>query len=263
MIRLEDLFIVFNRNTPLERIALRGINFSVNDGEIVSVVGNSGSGRSTLLQFLAGYIPATFGRLWIDKIDVTNYSISQRAHFFSSVFYNADAVTAKHLTVAENLVMANLQNQPRRMFKTAVTKELHAQIFEQLKDLDFMGMENLIDIPVENISKAHRQVLGLLMSVIKGSRVLLIDEHSTGLDKDATGALLKVTEKIIRSRNITTIMAVSDPKFALEVSDRTIVLGYGQIVLNVSGEEKKNMKIEDLFASYNIVPSISDKHIPC
>lgn len=262
MIRLEDLFIVFNRNTSLERIALRGVNCTINDGEIVSVVGNSGSGRSTLLQFLAGHIQATFGRLWLDKLDITNYPLKEKSKYFSSVFYDADAVTAKHLTVAENLVIANLRNQPKKLFKKAVTNEVRHQIYEQLKELDFMGMEDLVDAKVESISRAHRQVLGLLMSVIKGSRVLLIDEHSTGLDKESSRALLQVTEKIIRSRNLTTIMAVSDPKFALEVSDRAIVLSYGQVILNLSGEKKKKMKIEDLFASYNIVPPINDKNIP-
>ncbi|MDR1982474.1 MAG: ATP-binding cassette domain-containing protein [Holosporaceae bacterium] len=258
MIRLEDLFVVFNTGTPLERIALRGVNFTAQDGEIVTVIGNSGSGRSTLLKFLAGHINSSFGRLWVNKIDITNQSLSERSKIFSSVFYDEDIGTAGNLTVAENLAIAYLHHQSKSIIDSAVSSEVREMFIEQLRDLDFMGMEELIDEKVSNISKPHRQVLALMIAVIKEAQVLLIDEHSTGLDAEATTALLETTEKIIKSKGMTTIMAVSDPKFALEMSDRTIVLNHGQVVWNLSGEEKNNIKFEDLFTSFSVASSTKD-----
>jgi putative ABC transport system ATP-binding protein len=258
MIRVEDVFIVFNTGTPLERIALRGINFRANEGEIVSIVGNNGSGRSTLLRFLAGHIFSSFGRLWLDKVDITSQSLSDRSAIFSSVFYDQDIGTARSLTVLENLAVANMHHRSRSVIEPALTKEMKEMFFEQLRDLDFMGMENLLEEKVSDISKPHRQVLALLIAVIKGARILLIDEHSTGLDKESSLALLETTEKIIRSKNVTTIMAVSDPKFALEVSDKMLVLSHGQVVSDLSGDEKKKTKVEDLFSTFNIIPTIKE-----
>ncbi|MDR3187206.1 MAG: ATP-binding cassette domain-containing protein [Holosporaceae bacterium] len=258
MIRVEDIFVVFNTGTALERIALRGINFRAQDGEVVSIIGNNGSGRSTLLRFFAGHILSSFGRLWLDKVDITSQSLSDRSAIFSSVFYDQDVGTARNLTVLENLAVASMHHRPRSIIQPAITKEMKETFFEQLRDLDFMGMENLLDEKVSKVSKPHRQILALLIAVIKGARILLIDEHSTGLDKESSAALLEATEKIIRSKNITTIMAVSDPKFALEVADRTLVLSHGQVVSDLSGEEKKKAKVEDLFASFNIIPPMKE-----
>ena len=258
MVRAEDIFVVFNSGTPLERIALRGVNFTAQDGEIVSVVGNNGSGRTTLLRFLAGYIKSTFGRLWIDKLDVTGQNFSERAKRFSTVFYDHDTGSAGNLTVAENLAIASMHHQKRSFFSPALTSEMRDMFYEQLREVDFMGMEELIDEKACNITKAHRQVLAMLIAVIKEAQVLLIDEHSTGLDKEATAALLDATEKIIKSKKITTIMVVNDPQFAMNISDRTLVLNQGQVVLDVAGEEKKALKAEDLYASFNIIPNIKE-----
>jgi putative ABC transport system ATP-binding protein len=258
MIRVEDIFVVFLSGTPLERIALRGINFNVEEGEIVAIVGNNGCGRSTFLKFMAGHISSTFGRLWLNKADITNQSLSKRSEIFSSVFYEENTGTAANLTVAENLAIANLHHRKKRIFAPAMTSEMRESFIEQLKELDFMGMEELIDEKVGNISRPQRQVLAMMIAIIKEAQVLLIDEHSTGLDREGTTALLSTTEKIIRSKKITTIMAISDPKFAVDMADRVIVLSHGQVVANLYGEEKKNTKPEDLFSSFNVTPPVAD-----
>jgi putative ABC transport system ATP-binding protein len=121
-----------------------------------------------------------------------------------------------------------------------------------------MGMEDLIDVKAAELSKPHRQVLALMIAVIKEAKVLLIDEHSTGLDRESSKALLETTEKIIRSGKITTIMALSDHKFAFDISDRTLVLSHGQVVADLSGEEKKKAKLNDFFTSFNVVPPVKD-----
>ncbi|MDR0581310.1 MAG: ATP-binding cassette domain-containing protein [Holosporaceae bacterium] len=241
MIRIEDIFVVFYSGTPMERAALRGVSLTIQDGEIVTITGASGSGRSTLLRFLAGHISSNFGKLWLHETDITNQSLIARSNIFSSVFYDQDIGTAGNLTVLENLAVASLHHQSRSILAPAISTKMRESFIEQLRDIDFMGMEGFADEKASNISRAHRQVLALLIAVIKGTQVLLIDEHATGLDESSAVALLKVTEKIIKSKEITTIMAVSDSKFALKTSDRTVTLSYGQVVSNPSTSEKKGV----------------------
>jgi putative ABC transport system ATP-binding protein len=258
MIRVEDVFVVFYPGTALERVAVRSVNFTAKEGEIVSILGNSGSGRSTLLRFLAGHIISSFGKIRVDNRDITGQSISERSKIFSCVFYEHGVGTAGNLTVAENLAIAGMHHQSKSLFYPAIDKENKEMYYEQLKELDFMGMESLIDEKVGNISRAHRHVLAILIAIIKEARILLIDEHSTGLDREVSKDLLSVTQKIIKSKNITTIMAVNDPQFALDISDRLLVLNYGQVVADVDSEAKKNFKLGDIFESFNIVPPIKN-----
>ncbi len=259
MINIEDIFVVFYAGTPLERVALRGVNFSVKDGEVVSILGNNGAGRTTLLRFLAGHITLNFGRLWYNGKDITSQSLEERSNIFSSVFFNDNVCTAGDLTVLENLAAATIHHQKQSFFRPAIVPSMKDKFYDQLKNLNFMEMEKFIDEKVCNLAKPYKQVLALLVAVIKGAKVLLIDEHSTGLDVDTSKALLETTEKIIRSKKITTIMAINDPEFALKRSDRAIVLNYGQVVADFQGKEKEKLKLEDLFLSFNKKPEVFDK----
>jgi len=250
MIQISGVYVVFFHRTPLEKVALRGIDFSANSGEVISIVGNNGSGRSTLLKFLAGHISSTFGKVMFNKVDITHQSISQRSKLFSSIFYDENISTAGNLTVLENLVVASMHHQPKSMFFPAISSEIRDTFFQQLKELDFLEIEMLLDEKVCNIPKVHRHVLSLLISVIKESKVLLIDEHSVGLDKESSDALLEVTKKIIKSNDVTTIMAVNDLQFALDVSDRIIVLNNGQITSVFDTKAKNDIKPHDIFTSF-------------
>ncbi len=262
MIDIEDAFVVFYAGTPLERVALRGVRFSVQEGEVVSVLGNNGSGRSTLLRFLAGHIQPSFGRLWYNGIDITSQSLYSRSKIVSSVFLNHDVCTAGSLSVLENLILATMSHQPKSFVREAIREDMEERFYAQLRNLNFMEMEKLLHETVNDIPKPYKQVLALLIAVIKGTKVLVIDEHSTGLDVESSRALLETTSKIIKSKKITTIMVVNDPEFALKNSDRLVVLNYGQVVANISGDEKKKIKLEDLYLTFNKKPKIYDKKVP-
>lgn len=259
MIEIEDAFVVYYAGTPLERVALRGVSFDVQEGEIVSILGNNGSGRSTLLRFLAGHIPLSFGRLWYNNKDITSQSLYDRSRIFSSVFSNSDVCTAGDLTILENLVLASMSHRSKSFFKRAIKPDAEDRFYDQLRNLNFMEMEKLLHRKVDEIPKPYKQVLALLIAVIKGTRILVIDEHSTGLEVDASKALLETTRKIIKSKKMTSILVVNDPAFSLKYSDRIIVLNYGQVVANISGEEKSKTKLEDLYMMFNRKPKISDK----
>ena len=258
MIRVEDIFVVFCRGTPLERVALRGINFTVKDGEILSIIGNNGSGRSTLLRFLAGHIVSSFGRLWMNKMDITRQTLEERSSIVSSVFFDETIGSAGNLTVLENLAVASMHHQSKSIFYQAIDDQIREIFYEQLKELDFMGMEELLDEKACNLSRAQRHVLSLLIAVVKEAKLILIDEHSTGLDKESAEALQEATNKILKSKKITAIIAASDPKYAMTFSDRIIVLNRGQVVMQVDTKTKSKIKMDDIFDSFNLVPSVKE-----
>ena len=261
MIRVEDIFVVFFSGTPMERIALRGVNFRADEGEIVSIVGNSGSGRSTLMRFLAGEIKSSFGRLWYDRTDITGQSFHERSKIFSSVSFDYQANSADNLTVAENLLIASMHHQNMDIINPAMTQEKHDMFYEQLRKLDFMNMEEVLDEEAGKISRAHRQALGLLMAVLKETKILLIDEHSIVLDEESGARLLELTEEIVKSKKITAIITSGDPRFALNISHKVVILKHGQVVEEIDGEDRKFVKIEDVYNILSAPSSLKKKKI--
>ncbi len=262
MISTEDAFVVFNAGTPLERVALRGVSLSIQDGEIVSILGNNGSGRSTLLRAIAGHLPLSFGRLWYNNVDITAQPLHSRSQIVASVFANHSVCTAESLTVLENLVLATLSYQPRSWIKKAIQDDMEDRFYSQLKNLNFMDMDQLLHEKVCNIANPYKHVLALLIAVIKGVKIVVIDEHSTGLDAESAQELLHTTMKIIKSKKLTTIMVINDPEFAIKNSDRLVILNYGQVVADISGEQKKKIKLEELYLTFNKKPQISGKKAP-
>ncbi len=258
MLKLEDIFVVFHAGTPLEKIALRGINFEVEEGEIVTLVGNNGCGKTTLLKLLAGHIYSNFGKIWLDKRDISCQSLSDRAQFFSFVSSAINIGIAMNLTVAENLALANIHHQTGNILTPAINSETYEAYYEQLKELDFMAIEAVLDEKASDISFIHKQMLALLIALIKGSRFILIDDHTAGLNKIEATALLQATIKLIKEHKVTAIISTDDPRFALEHSDRVIVMSAGQVVSNLHGEKKKKTRVEDLFASFKVIPAMKE-----
>ena len=164
MLKLEDIFVVFHAGTPLEKIALRGINFEVEEGEIVTLVGNNGCGKTTLLKLLAGHIYSNFGKIWLDKRDISCQSLSDRAQFFSFVSSAINIGIAMNLTVAENLALANIHHQTGNILTPAINSETYEAYYEQLKELDFMAIEAVLDEKASDISFIHKQMLALLIA---------------------------------------------------------------------------------------------------
>lgn len=257
MLKLKDIFVVFDTGTPLEKVALRGVNFELEKHEIVTVVGNIGAGKTTLLKFLAGHFSPSFGKLWFDHQDITFQSLPQRSQKFAFVSYEK-RISAENLTVAENLALASLHHQRRSIFTPAINDEMHEIYYNQLKELGFYAMESVLDEKVYNIPQMHKFILSLLSAIMKNAEVLLIDERVADLSLPEEQALTETVMKIIKMQKVTALIAMNDPIRALEVADRTIVLSRGQIVADLVGETKQKTRVEDLFASFSIIPKMKD-----
>lgn len=249
MIHLEDVFVVFNQGTPLEKIALKNIHLNINNGDIVTLVGNSGSGKTTLLKLLSGHIYPTFGKMFLDKIDITSHNLYEKTKYFASVLTCNGFDVIYDMTIAENLMLAKLHHGKPKYSSKALTANVLDEFFDFLAALDFFKIQYLMNVKVGNLPKAYIQVVALCMAAVQKPKVMLIDEHLHGIEKDVANHLLEVTKKIIAIENTTTIIAIDDPTLGLSFGNRTVVLHHGHIQLDLSEQKRKEIMIENVFDS--------------
>lgn len=240
----------FNPGTSMEHQALRNASVSLPKGTFACVVGSNGAGKSTLFNAIAGSIVPDSGQVRIAGTDVTFMAEHKRAHRLSRVFQDPMKGTAPHLTVAENIALAYGRNDGEKSgLKLAMRKGRRAFIKEQLAHLGF-GLEERLDTKVGLLSGGQRQAVTLLMATIAQPDVLLLDEHTAALDPEATARIFELTERICKEQGITTMMITHDLNSALTIGDCTLVMDDGQVVANISAEERAHMSVDDLLARY-------------
>lgn len=245
MMRLENVQVIFNEGTPLENIALKKINLTIREGEFVTVIGTNGAGKSTLLNVVSGNAPTTQGKVFINNEDVTFKSVSDRARLVARVFQDPMIGTCETLTIEENLSLAYDRGKSSFSFKPAITKERKEIFREHLSTLK-LGLENRLEDSMGLLSGGQRQAISLLMSSLQPSKILLLDEHTAALDPKTAAFVLKLTEEIVSKNRLTTLMVTHSMQQALSLGTRTIMLHQGEIVLDVSGEMRKELSISDL-----------------
>jgi putative ABC transport system ATP-binding protein len=244
MIRAEDIGIVFNRGTALENRALHGINLSIAKGEFVSIIGSNGAGKSTLLNLLAGELRPSSGRIVIDGADVTGWPVYRRSLMLARMFQDPRVGICEDMSIIENVAIAAARTRPRG-FRFAITDEIRKLAVDRLAILK-LGLERRLDDRVALLSGGQRQALALIMATLGTTKVLLLDEHTAALDPAAAELVMALTDDIVRKFGITTVMVTHSMRQALEFGSRTIMLHQGQIILDITGEERASMTIERL-----------------
>ena len=234
----------FNPGTINEKKALNGINLHLDEGDFVTVIGGNGAGKSTMLNMVAGVYPVDCGSIVIDGVDVTRLPEYKRAKYLGRVFQDPMTGTAADMQIEENLALAARRGKKRTLRAGIIAKE-RAEYKELLKILD-LGLENRLTAKVGLLSGGQRQALTLLMATLKKPKLLLLDEHTAALDPKTAKKVLDITEEIVRKDNLATIMITHNMADAIRVGNRLIMLHEGQIVVDVKGEEKKNLTIEQL-----------------
>ncbi len=251
MIDVQGLKITFNKDTPMESRALRGLDLSIPAGQFVTVIGSNGAGKSTFLNALSGEARPDTGRILIDDTDVTNWPAHRRAALVARVFQDPMAGSCANLTIADNMGLAAARTG-RRSLTTAVPRKIRAEFQEHLARLE-LGLENRLDDPMELLSGGQRQAVSLLMATIRPMKILLLDEHTAALDPKIAAFVLGLTCRIVAEQNLTTLMVTHSMRQALDVGDRTVMLHEGRVVLDVAGSERKGMKVEDLLHMFEKV----------
>ena len=250
MLDITNVKKTFNPNTINEKKALNGINLHLDDGDFVTVIGGNGAGKSTMLNMIAGVYPVDSGSVVIDGIDVTKLPEYKRAKYLGRVFQDPMTGTAADMQIEENLALAARRGK-RRSLRVGITQKERKEYKELLKILD-LGLEERLTAKVGLLSGGQRQALTLLMATLKQPKLLLLDEHTAALDPKTAKKVLDITEEIVEKNKLMTIMITHNMADAIRVGNRLIMMHNGQIVVDVKGEEKKKLTIEQLLQMFEM-----------
>ena len=251
MLSAKNLELTFNPGTPIETRALRGLSLSIPDGQFVTVIGSNGAGKSTFLNAVSGDQSVDKGSIHIAGEDMTRKPVWDRAHRVARVFQDPMAGTCEDLSIEENMALAHCRGTSRNLSR-AVKNEHRALYRERLATLG-LGLENRLTDRIGLLSGGQRQAVSLLMAALQPSRILLLAEHTAALDPRTADFVLQLTDRIVRESKLTTMMVTHSMRQALDVGERTVMLHQGQVVLDVSGEERAKMDVTDLLHMFEKV----------
>ena len=244
MLDIQNIYKTFNAGTINEKTALNGLSLHLNDGDFCTVIGGNGAGKSTLLNAVAGVWQVDEGTISIGGEDVTKLPEYKRAKYVGRVFQDPMMGTAASMQIEENLALAMRRGQ-KRTLRPGITKGEREEYKEMLKILD-LGLENRLTSKVGLLSGGQRQALTLLMATLQKPKLLLLDEHTAALDPKTAAKVLDATERIVQRDHLTTLMITHNMRDAIAHGNRLIMLYNGRIAVDVSGEEKKKLTVEQL-----------------
>lgn len=248
MLKLIDIHKTFNPGTINEKVALNGVDLHLNEGDFVTVIGGNGAGKSTMMNAIAGVWPVDSGQILIDGVDVTRLPEHKRAKFLGRVFQDPMTGTAATMGIEENLALAKRRGHSRSL-RPGISKKEREEYKELLKILG-LGLENRLTSKVGLLSGGQRQALTLLMATLKKPKLLLLDEHTAALDPKTAAKVLETTEYIVNKDKLTTLMITHNMKDAIAHGNRLIMLMDGKIILDIRGEEKKKLTVEQLLHKF-------------
>ena len=250
MLEQNGLYKTFNRGTANEKRAIDGLTLTLEDGDFVTVIGGNGAGKSTTLNLIAGVFPPDQGSIVLNGRDITNLPEHRRAKYLGRVFQDPMMGTAATMGIEENLALAYRRGR-RRGLRPGVTNREREVYREKLATLG-LGLENRMTSKVGLLSGGQRQALTLLMATLKKPELLLLDEHTAALDPKTADKVLKLTEEIVSREKLTTLMVTHNMRNASEYGTRIIMMDAGRVVVDIRGEEKKNLTVKDLLEKFNI-----------
>ncbi|MCP4317559.1 MAG: ABC transporter ATP-binding protein [Hyphomicrobiales bacterium] len=244
MINLSEIHVTFNKGTPLETCALRGVDLSVPKGQFLTIIGSNGAGKSTCLNVIAGLAKVEVGHVKVDGQDVTAWPVFKRSKMLSRVFQDPKMGTCEDLTILENFALAHGRTKPRG-FRFAVGPNMREEAAERLKVLG-LGLENRLGDKVGLLSGGQRQAVSLLMAATGDTKVLLLDEHTAALDPKTADFVLELTKQIVDELKLTAVMVTHSMAQALHTGERTVMFHRGKIVFDAQGAERDKMEVSDL-----------------
>ena len=262
MLDLKNVSKTFHPGTVNARTALDDLSLHLNEGDFVTVIGGNGAGKSTLLNAIAGTFTVDRGSISIGGQDVSRLPEFKRAALIGRVFQDPMQGTAATMQIEENLALAARRGQPRGL-RWGITKEEREKYRKLLQPLD-LGLENRLTAKVGLLSGGQRQALTLLMAALKRPKLLLLDEHTAALDPKTAAKVLSLSDQIVAENHLTTLMITHNMKDAIRHGNRLLMMSAGRIVLDISGEEKKKLTVEDLLHRFSLASDgemLSDRAI--
>jgi len=253
MLHLNKITKIFNQGTVNEKTALNEFSLHLAPGDFLTVVGGNGSGKSTLLNIIAGLLTIDSGNIMIDGEDVSKQPEYKRAALLGRVFQDPMMGTAPHMTIEENLALA-LRRGKNRSLRLGSSKSERKVYRDLLSQLD-LGLEDRMKSQVGLLSGGQRQALTLLMATLQSPKLLLLDEHTAALDPKTAKTVLELSEDLVTSKHITTIMITHNMKDAIKYGNRVIMMEAGQIVFEAEGGAKQHLTARDMLEKFSILPT--------
>ena len=249
LLKIEDIHKTFEAGTVNENHVLKGLDLTVEEGDFISVIGGNGAGKSTLMNILAGGLQVDQGDILLEGKSIKQTSVRKRAKDIARVFQDPKMGTASRLTIEENMAIAKKRGAKRGL-SWGVKEKDREEFKTALKELN-IGLENRLKVDTQYLSGGQRQALTLVMAALVKPKLLLLDEHTAALDPKTSEMVMELTQKIVESHDLTTLMITHDMNHAIAYGNRLIMLYQGKIVVDVKGEEKKNLTVEDLMRLFH------------
>ncbi len=248
MLEIKNITKVFYPGTINEKIAINDISLDIKEKELICIVGSNGSGKSTLFNLISGTFLPTCGNIIFNGKDITNLPEYKKARFIGRIFQDPNLGTAANMSIEDNLILASSKGM--KGLKYSLNNEKRKEFKELLKPI---GLENRLKDSVGLLSGGQRQALTLLMTVISHPKLILLDEHTAALDPRNADIVMQLTNQYIVDKKLTAVMITHNMKFAIEFGTRLIMMDEGEIILDVSGEEKKKLTVEKLLEIFKNV----------
>ena len=250
MLKISNISKTFNPGTVNEKKALTDLSLHLNKGDFVTILGSNGAGKSTLFNAIAGTFPVDSGTIRLDGENITSLPDYKRSKFIGRMFQDPLKGTAPNMTIEENLALAYMRASSHTSPFSMISKTDRAEFREKLAMLG-LGLEDRMSNPVGLLSGGQRQALTLLMATLVTPKLLLLDEHTAALDPATAEKVLELTRQIVADNAITCLMITHNIPSALSLGNRTIMMNNGQIVMELAGEERKNMTTEQLLKAFH------------
>lgn len=249
MLKLENICTSFNKGTVDEMQLFDNFNFAVNKGDFISIIGSNGSGKTSLLNLVCGTLAPDSGSVIFKDKNITNLSEHKRAKFVGRVFQDPKMGTCSSLTVLENFALADNKNKAYSLSK-AISKNRISYYRELLSKCN-MGLEDRMNTPVGLLSGGQRQAIALIISGMTDVELLILDEHTAALDPKSSETIMEITDSLIKENNMTAVMVTHNLRFAVEYGNRIVMMHRGNVILDKSGDEKKELSVPDLLDTFN------------
>ena len=249
MLELKNIYKYYNPGTVNEMCLFRDYNLKIEDGQFVSVVGSNGSGKTSMLNIICGSIPIEQGSILLDGKDITRDKEFVRNRRIGRVYQNPALGTCPSMTILENMSLAD--NKGKMFGLQRGTNKARISYYQELLRPLNLGLEDKMTIKVGSLSGGQRQAMALLMSTMTPIEFLILDEHTAALDPKTAEIIMELTDKLVKEKNLTTIMVTHNLRYAVEYGDRLLMMHQGNNVMDYAGEEKANMNIEDILAKFN------------
>lgn len=260
MLQIQNLSKAFNVGTVNQNMIFNNLSLNIKDGDFVTVIGSNGAGKSTLLNIISGCLDLDGGSISLDGKEISKLPEFKRTRYIGRVFQNPSLGTSPSMTILENLSMAN--NKGKKFgFTSGITKK-NVPYFKELLSKLNIEIENKLHVKVGLLSGGQRQAMSLIMAVMSNPKLLLLDEHTAALDPKTSESIIELTKEIVSEKKITTMMVTHNLNHAITLGNRLLMMHRGKIILDIEGEEKKNLTIEKLLQYFEKIQgkdAISDR----